>query len=291
MLPTTENINTEFKPTFNEDVIESLVAFANAKGGNVYVGVTDAGKVKGVTVGKETIQNWINEVKNKTAPQLIPDAELLEIETKTVVKFFVPEYPLDAIRELVVNALVHRDYQSPTDIQIRIYDNSITFFNPSGLFGNITESDLSTDHYQASTRNKLLAEALYLTSDIEKYGSGFIRIRKAIADYLTMKFECKNLGHGFLTQFSYEKQRTVLNIENITEKDTEKDTEKTSLSKNQVKILSAISENELITAEELVDLIGINLRNIKENISKLKQKGHLQRIGPDKGGYWLVIER
>jgi ATP-dependent DNA helicase RecG len=106
-----------------------------------------------------------------------------------------------------------------------------------------------------------------------------------------MKFEYQNLGHGFLTQFSYEKQRTVLNIENITEKDTEKDTEKTSLSKNQVKILSAISENELITAEELVDLIGINLRNIKENISKLKQKGHLQRIGPDKGGYWLVIER
>jgi ATP-dependent DNA helicase RecG len=111
----------------------------------------------------------------------------------------IPEYPMDAIRELLVNALVHRDCQSPTGIQIRIYDNSITFFNPSGLFGNITEEALGTDSYQASTRNKQIAEAFYLTNEIEKYGSGFIRIRKAIADYPTMKFRYQNLGHGFMT--------------------------------------------------------------------------------------------
>ena len=74
---------------------------------------------------------------------------------------------MDAVRELLVNSLIHRDYQSPTDIQIRIYDNSITFFNPSGLYGNITEEELKTDSYQASTRNKQIAEAFYLTNDIE----------------------------------------------------------------------------------------------------------------------------
>lgn len=118
---------------------------------------------------------------------------------------------MDAIRELLVNSLIHRDYQSPTDIQIKVYDNSITFFNPSGLYGNITEEELNTDSYQASTRNKQIAEAFYLTNDIEKYGSGFIRIRKSIAEYPTMKFEFHNLGHGFLTEFNYENQKISLN--------------------------------------------------------------------------------
>lgn len=61
------------------------------------MGVTDNGTVCGVTIGKETIQNWINEVKNKTASQLIPDVDLIEMGSKTVVTFFVPEYPIKPI--------------------------------------------------------------------------------------------------------------------------------------------------------------------------------------------------
>ena len=97
MIPTTEGINTEFKTSFNDDVIISLVAFSNTKGGSVYIGVTDKPEVKGVYLGKETLQNWINEVKNKTAPQLIPDAELLIIEDKTIVKLSIPEYPIKPV--------------------------------------------------------------------------------------------------------------------------------------------------------------------------------------------------
>ena len=443
MLPKSENLITEFKTSFNEDVIETLVAFANAKGGAVYVGVTDKGVVKGLIVGKETVQNWINEVKNKTDPQLIPDVEVMEVDALTVVKFYIPEYPikpvsirgkyykriananhimnaaeiadlyaftmqnswdsylyksktiadlnfdkirlfidkvnavmrftlpidpieallklklvegniptnaamilfskenllfnvhvgrfktpsyiiadkmingnlfevldetmqtiighlkfafeitgkttqrteipeypLDAVRELVVNALVHRDYQSPTDIQIRIYDNSITFFNPSGLFGNITESDLSTDYYQASTRNKLLAEALYLTSDIEKYGSGFIRIRKAIADYPTMKFEYQNLGHGFLTQFIYTVQKVSTNTETTVETTVET-------------IIQLIKDNPQITQTDLMRQLNLSRRGVEWHIKKLKESDKIVRHGTSrgKGGYWLVIER
>ena len=63
-----ENETTEFKTSFNDEVIISLVAFANTKGGTVYVGVKDNGSVHGVEVGKETLQKWINEIKNKTTP-------------------------------------------------------------------------------------------------------------------------------------------------------------------------------------------------------------------------------
>ena len=69
----------------------------------------------------------------------------------------------------------------PVDIQIKIFDNSITFFNPGKLFGDLTIEKLKGDDYQSRARNKLIAEAFYLTRDIEKYGSGFIRERWLVA--------------------------------------------------------------------------------------------------------------
>jgi len=62
-LPAAESEKIEFKTSFNEGVIETLVAFSNAKGGTVYVGVTDKSEVKGIQLGKETIQNWIHPVR------------------------------------------------------------------------------------------------------------------------------------------------------------------------------------------------------------------------------------
>jgi ATP-dependent DNA helicase RecG len=65
-------------------------------------------------------------------------------------------------------AIIHRDYMSPIDIQIKIFDNYITFYNQRIRYGNVTVDELKKDNYQAHTRNKLIAEAVYLTGDIEK---------------------------------------------------------------------------------------------------------------------------
>ena len=54
-----ESETIEFKKVFNRETVETLCAFANTNGGRVLVGVSDAGRVLGVEVGKETIQNWI----------------------------------------------------------------------------------------------------------------------------------------------------------------------------------------------------------------------------------------
>jgi len=96
-LPEKESQTIEFKTSFNEDVIETLVAFSNAKGGTLYLGISDNAKITGITVGKETIQNWINEIKNKTNPQIIPDVETLLIDEKTIAAFFIPEYPIKPV--------------------------------------------------------------------------------------------------------------------------------------------------------------------------------------------------
>ena len=97
ILPTGENTTIEFKSAFNEDVIETLVAFSNAAGGTVYIGVSDGGKPIGITVGQETIQKWINEIKTKTLPQIIPDADILNLDNKQIVALSIPEYPIKPV--------------------------------------------------------------------------------------------------------------------------------------------------------------------------------------------------
>lgn len=66
-----EGLQLEFKQTFNMETIETLVAFANTDGGKVLVGVSDnTGSMKGVSINSESVQNWLNEIKMKTAPSL-----------------------------------------------------------------------------------------------------------------------------------------------------------------------------------------------------------------------------
>ena len=63
------------------------------------------------------------------------------------------------------------------------------------------------------------------------------------------------------------------------------------MSTTQQRILDLIIENNKISRNEIAFKIGINESAIQKQLNKLKQKGLLQRIGPDKGGYWKVISK
>ena len=73
------------------------------------------------------------------------------------------------------------------------------------------------------------------------------------------------------------------------EKTVEKTVEKTS-EKTSEKILALIANNKNITIEEIASFTNRTTRAIEMNIEKLKQEGKIKRIGPDKGGYWEVVE-
>lgn len=103
------------------------------------------------------------------------------------------QYPIPAIREFLLNAVVHRDYTNPTDVIIKIYDESIEITNPGKLIGDLTVEKLNSGNYVSKHRNKLLTEAFYLTGDIEKYGTGFRRINDWLNDYLEVKYKLLNL--------------------------------------------------------------------------------------------------
>ena len=451
-----ENETIEFKSNFNIATIETLTAFANTKGGSVFIGISDNKKIVGVNLAPESIQQWVNEIKSKTDPSLLVDVTSDEIDGKTIVRLSVQEqaikpvacqgrfykrirnsnhlmsaleisnlslqslqiswdsfpannqtiedldiekidkfisrvntkgrlsligkdrmenltklrllrdgrptnaayllfgkenigynvhlgrfktpsliiddrmlncnlfdaveetmkyligqikvayeitgrttqrteifeYPLPALREIVLNTLIHRDYTSPVDVQIKIFDQKITFFSPGGLFDKQTVEALKTDSYQAYTRNKLIAEAFYLVGDIEKYGTGYTRIRKEIKDYPTMTFDFEEMANAWLVTLSYEKQHiSSKDNENAAENIFEKLSERQRLIIEQLHKNAEVGTvngtvNGMVNAQKLSDLLGVSLRTIKRELYALQDLGLIRHTGSDKTGSW-----
>jgi ATP-dependent DNA helicase RecG len=92
-----EGQTIEFKTTFGKEAIESVVAFANAQGGKVCIGISDKGKIIGVGLQRETLQSWINQIKTTTQPSIIVDIKQITAEDKIVVVVDVKEYPVKPI--------------------------------------------------------------------------------------------------------------------------------------------------------------------------------------------------
>ena len=129
-----ESETVEFKASFDQAAIETIVAFANTKGGHVIIGVTDAGKITGVQLGKETIQQWINHIKANTSPSLIPDATVLAIDHKALVVFVVEEFPVKPVScrgkylKRIKNANHQMNTRDISDLHLRSYQASWDYY-------------------------------------------------------------------------------------------------------------------------------------------------------------------
>ncbi len=97
LIHTGENQHTEFKASFQKEVIETVVAFANSQGGQIVVGVANDGKQLGVSLTPETLKDWLNQIKNNTYPSVLPEMEVHEVDGKTLVLIRVTEQPIKPI--------------------------------------------------------------------------------------------------------------------------------------------------------------------------------------------------
>jgi len=98
-------------------------------------------------------------------------------DTPVVHRREIWDYPLDALLEAVVNALVHRTYFGTTEsVTIRVYDDRVLIRNPGGLPGGITVEQLKQEPHPTIPRNPLLANVFYYAELVEKWGSGTTRI-------------------------------------------------------------------------------------------------------------------
>lgn len=92
-----ENETLEFKSAFNQDVIETVSAFANTRGERVMVGISNAGDPLGTSFSPEVLRDFVNRISNATEPSVIPDAEKVSLKNGDVIVLTVSEYPLKPI--------------------------------------------------------------------------------------------------------------------------------------------------------------------------------------------------
>ncbi len=92
-----EGLTVEFKASFDKEVLETAVAFANTKGGNILIGVSDRGEIKGVQIGKETMKDWANQISQASEPRIIPEIEIEEINRKKIAVIRIKEFPIKPV--------------------------------------------------------------------------------------------------------------------------------------------------------------------------------------------------
>ncbi|WP_152054586.1 RNA-binding domain-containing protein [Aliarcobacter butzleri] len=192
----------------------------------------------------------------------------------------------EALREALVNTLVHANHQSTKSITVIKTKDYFSFRNPGRLRISLEQV------YQggiSDVRNPYIQRMFQLIGLGEKAGSGFVKILRAWNEQHWMKPQVSEDTFHELTsvKLMYKIDEPRKRPSNDLEKDLINDLEK-NLSENQIKIINFMSENNNITQSELSNLIGINEKNIRNNIKKLKDLGLIQRIGSPKNGYWEV---
>jgi len=202
------------------------------------------------------------------------------------------DYPLDAIREIVINMVVHRDYRDSSASIIKIFDDKIEFFNPGNLYGGITVNDLLSGNYSSKTRNKLIAKAFKEIGLIERYGSGISRIRKICREYGIKEPRLEEILNGFkVTLF---KEKIVANdnvVDNVV--DNVIDNVVDNVIDNVVddrpeSIMKLIAGNNQISAARIAKILKVTNRTIQRDIEKLKLGHKLRRVGGEKKGHWEI---
>jgi len=189
--------------------------------------------------------------------------------------------PRSALREALLNAIVHKDYSSGVPIQISVYADRIILWNGGQLPEGWTIEKLKQKH-PSKPYNPDIANAFFRAGLIEAWGRGIQKIAS----------ECQVAGLP-VPEYRYDFSGFILefNVSSpiMPDQTSVKASVKTSV-KTSVKILEAIESNDQITIPELAELFGVTTRSIERNIQNLQQEGKLMRIGSPKGGYWKIIK-
>jgi len=111
----------------------------------------------------------------------------------------IPEIPVRAIKEAVVNSLCHRDYQAPESNKVAVYKDRVDIWNPGDFAEGFAPEDFIKQDLPSVLRNPIIAHCLYLTADIEKWGSGLKRIKQECdLAHVPVKFEVLKYGYSVI---------------------------------------------------------------------------------------------
>ena len=190
------------------------------------------------------------------------------------------ELPIDGIRELIANAVAHRSYLEPGNIQVALYDDRLEITSPGMLLNNVSVSKIMEGY--SKLRNPAIASAFAYMKIIEKWGTGIPRIFRECAEYELPKPQLLDFDGDFrvnmyrkTTQTTQTTQTIVSNFSDLTDDDNV--------------ILNALLQNNRLTQREIASKLEWSVDRVKYYLQKLKKKGVIKRVGSSHNGYWDII--
>ncbi|AEW01037.1 transcriptional regulator [Niastella koreensis] len=239
----------------------------------------------------DTIHGNLFEQVDKTMDLLFTKYMKAMISYDGIYRVETYPFPEEAIREAVINAVIHKDYGCGIPIQISVYDDQFYIWNHGQLPDDWTVEKL-LDKHPSLPNNPDIAHTFFRAGYIESWGRGM----KKILD------ECTNAGlpepafdydaNGLMVEF---KGKPVASSEKTPEESSENVGETSgkrrgNVGKTSGKILELMKTNPGITIPEIAAIIGVTERSIERNIQKLHQENFLERVGAANGGSWEVKE-
>ncbi|WP_298665986.1 ATP-binding protein [uncultured Methanofollis sp.] len=188
------------------------------------------------------------------------------------------EYPLPAIREALLNALIHRDYFNNTiQTQVRIFDDHIRFHNAGRLPEGVTIEMILREHY-SYLRNPKIADVFYRSGLVERYGSGIERIIRALEEEKLPAPEIVSTPLGFtltlrMNQFTDEFLQAL------------------DLNDRQIAAISFLKEHGTITNTQYQNLNAVAARTALRDLNDMVTKHILERRGISRRDTHYVLFR
>lgn len=181
----------------------------------------------------------------------------------------VYELPTDSIRELIANAVAHRSYLEPGNIQVALYDDRLEITSPGMLLNNVTIEKMIEGY--SRPRNPAIARAFAYMKIIEKWGTGIPRLFAACEEYGLPKPELIDFDGDFrVNMYRKRDANTETNTENVG------------------RIIRLMGEQLSITVKMIAQQLGLSVGGVRYHINKLKKDGVVEHIGSSKKGTWVI---
>ncbi len=186
----------------------------------------------------------------------------------------VLEYPYDALREAIINAMIHRDYASTSAIQIKVCTDKLSIMNEGKLPDEVPVEKLKTNHLSVP-RNILLAKVFYFAGFIETWGRGTIKIVE----------DCKKQG---LPEPDFNNENGVMEVTLYKDRFTEEYLKKLGLNERQIKAVMYVKDKGKITNKEYRNLVKLSDEGARQDIIGLVKNGILVQRGKGRSVHYVL---
>ena len=190
-------------------------------------------------------------------------------------------YPANALRELMMNACMHRDYQANMPIRLYQFDDHIEIMNAGGLYGEARPENFPMVN---DYRNPIVAEAMKEMKYVNMFNQGVKRVQDMLRENGNREavFDVSKL-----TVFSVD---VFSNEDSVPQTTTQTTTQ--TLSEVQIAIIEYIHNHPNASRKEIAaNINGITENGVKYHIQKLQKRGIIKRVGADFGGHWEVFRK